>query len=61
VAIGCHRARAAALGWDATYMTYDPSALADVRVTVTDEPDGVLVGGRTRGTAMTGGTIAVGG
>lgn len=42
-------------------MTYDPSALADVRVTVTDEPDGVLVGGRTRGTAMTGGTIAVGG
>jgi len=46
-AIGCHRARAAAVGWDATYMTYDPSALANVLVTVTDDPDGVVVVVRT--------------
>lgn len=42
-AIGCHRARAAALGFDPTYMGYDPTVLASVTVTVTDTAGGPLV------------------
>jgi hypothetical protein len=42
-AVKCHQARAASLGWDPMYMSYDPSALADARVEVVDDPAGVRV------------------
>jgi hypothetical protein len=42
-AVRCHQARAASLGWDPMYMSYDPSALADARVEVVDDPAGVRV------------------
>jgi hypothetical protein len=41
--VKCHQARAASLGWDPMYMSYDPSALADARVEVVDDPAGVRV------------------
>jgi hypothetical protein len=41
-AIGCHQARAAALGYDPTYMGYDPTLLAGVDTEVLDS-DGHLV------------------
>jgi hypothetical protein len=42
-AIACHQARAAALGYDPTYMGYDPSAVAGTAVEVIADDDGVLV------------------
>ena len=42
-AVKCHQARAASLGWDPMYMSYDPSAVADAHVTVVDDPAGIRV------------------
>lgn len=41
--IGCHRARAASMGWTTLYMAYDPTVLADTEVAVTGSPDGLVV------------------
>jgi hypothetical protein len=42
-AIACHRARAAALGYDPKYMAYDPSVVAGAEVTVSEGEDGPVV------------------
>jgi hypothetical protein len=42
-AVRCHQARAASLGWDPMYMGYDPSAVADAHVVVSDDPAGIRV------------------
>jgi len=42
-ALRCHRARAAALGWEPTYMGYDPSVLAGTRVDVKEDGGGIAV------------------
>jgi len=42
MALRCHRARLAALGYPATYMSYDPSMLLNVAVEV-DDRDGPVV------------------
>jgi hypothetical protein len=42
-AISCQQARAAALGWDPSYMSYDPSLHPDARVEVKDDRAGVRV------------------
>jgi len=43
LAVKCHQARAAATGWDPTYMVYDPSVLEGVHVEVRDDPKGIAV------------------
>ena len=42
-AVRCHQARAAVLGWQPTYMGYDPSLLPGARVSVTEEARGFAV------------------
>jgi len=42
-ALACHQARAAALAYDPTYMSYDPSVVAGAEVTVEADPAGVVV------------------
>jgi hypothetical protein len=42
-AIACHHARAAARGYDPTYMGYDPSVLAGAVTEVTEADDGIVV------------------
>lgn len=42
-AITCHQARAAALGYDPKYMSYDPSVVSGADVTVSETDDGVVV------------------
>jgi hypothetical protein len=42
-AIACHQARAAALGYDAGYMGYDPTAVAGAEVEVVAGDDGIVV------------------
>jgi hypothetical protein len=42
-AIACHQARAAALGFDPTYMSYDPSAVAGAETEVVATDDGIVV------------------
>jgi hypothetical protein len=42
-AIGCHQARAAALGHDPAYMAYDPSVVPGAEVAVSEDADGVVV------------------
>jgi hypothetical protein len=42
-ALRCHRARAAALGWDARYMGYDPSLFDRALVDVRETPGAILV------------------
>jgi hypothetical protein len=42
-ALQCHRARAAAVGWDSRYMGYDPSLLPGVTTTVVATNDGLTV------------------
>lgn len=41
-AISCHQARAAALGWDTTYMGYDPAVLPGVKAMVSEDDKGVV-------------------
>lgn len=42
-AIVCHRARAAALGYDPTYLGYDPTTVEHASVSVVDDEDGLIV------------------
>jgi hypothetical protein len=42
-ALRCHRARAAALGWDPRYMGYDPSIFERALVDVRDTPGAIVV------------------
>jgi hypothetical protein len=46
-ALQCHRARAAALGWDSRYMGYDPSLLPGVSTTVVAADNGITIEVRT--------------
>jgi hypothetical protein len=46
-ALQCHRARAAALGWDSRYMGYDPTLLSGVSTKVVAGDDGITVEIRT--------------
>lgn len=43
MALACHHARAATLGYPATYMSYDPSVLEHARTTVDDRDGHVVV------------------
>lgn len=42
-ALACHAARAATLGYPATFMSYDPSTLPDVALSVVENADTVIV------------------
>lgn len=42
-ALGCHSARAAAIGWPTTFMADCPSVVAGAETTVLEEPDGLVV------------------
>jgi hypothetical protein len=47
-AMDCHRARAAAIGWEARYMSYDPTLLPGATATVRETPAGMVVEVRSR-------------
>ncbi len=42
-ALACHHARAAVIGYDPDYLSYDPSVLAGAVTEVVDDPDGITV------------------